>query len=116
MQLIDVNRQRRSQRVYHNIIKNIELKNKLLLFNDDQHEIYFKNNQYYNDELYNETFQKIIYNIILVEIEQNINKKNNNDNLNDNQNTTNIIFVEKILIIFNYKFCNEKFISNNKLH
>ena len=26
------------------------------------------------------------------------------------------MFIEKMLIIFNYKFCNEKFILNNKFH
>ena len=111
LQSIDDNRQRRSQRIYHNKTKNIESKNKSLLF------IYFENEQYYDDESYDETLQEIAYSIILVEINHDVNKKeNNDDNTNDNQNTTNVMFIEKILITFNCKFCNEKFTSNNKFH
>ena len=80
MQLINNNRQRRSQRVYHNETKNIESKNEFLLF------VYFENEQYYDDESYDKTFREIVYNIIFDEIKQNVNKKkDNNDNSNDNQ-------------------------------
>ena len=44
------------------------------------------------------------------------NEENNDDNLNNNQNTIDVIFVKKILTIFSYKFCNEKFVFNNKLY
>ena len=60
-------------------MKNIKLKNKFLLL------VFFEDEQYYNDKSYEELFQETVYNIILIKIEQNINKKeNNNDNLNDN--------------------------------
>ena len=111
LQLINDNRQRRFQRIYYNEAKNIESKNKFLLF------VYFENEQYYNNKSYDETLQKVVYNIIFIKIDQNINKKkNNSDNMNDNQNTTNIIFIKKISIIFSCKFYNEKFILNNKFY
>ena len=79
MQLINDDQQRRSQRVYHNEIKNIKIENKFLLL------VYFENKQYYNDESYDETLWKVVYNIIFVEIKQNINKKkNNHDNIDNN--------------------------------
>ena len=63
MQLIDNNQQRRFQRIYYNKTKNIEFENDFLLL------VYFENEQYYDDELYDETFQEIVYSIVLVEIE-----------------------------------------------